>query len=497
MSRFVEGPKRGLIVFGLMLIATSQVAFPGPVAVHGARAVSAAGTGSVTQFGVAFDGPRGIIPNVAQLTQLGATWERSVVGTHLVTKHRPPKDTCSGDPPTLTRLFSPGFEWLMTFNNQSCGWASQGPLKQPHNGSLWNSYIDRHYIPNLIAFMNSNSAALVAQGRGAAFEIWNEEDCPQNHSYIDPLIYASMLSKAARAINAWNLAHGGTIQTVMGGLCMPGLGIAAKTQYLDQVLSSGIPSLRLVSAIGVHPTYGQILPRNVTVELDTVRQIIQNHASITGNHEVWVTETGTPGGTDQTAREDQAHFAHHLLETLVADNVPVVIWYTFSDRMATQIGLNWGLYDRCDVLKPVGAVFEEFARNLQFRPPIGSTTQIDVTGLKLGSTAINVKVGVTVGCPSGAEVPSAAVALTDRSDTSMHTQTRGLSKNGSALFSLALGPGTQSIIAQYPGDPFLESGRSSLINFTFAQCPGSPTPEVKANVDCDAGTDEGRDGNCR
>jgi hypothetical protein len=381
--------------------------------------------------------------------------------------------------------------WLMTFNNQSCSY--NAPLGQT-NARAWGDYINHHYIPGLRSFMDDNVALLKAKGSGAAFEIWNEENCWANNSYIPPQIYGPMLAKASSVIQAWNKAHHARVETIMGGLCDPKGEADHNSHYAQTVLQTGGAGLRAVRAIGIHSSYGIPEPGAWSSEIAYFRGLVKSYSSLTGHHDIWVTETGSSG--ELGSRYAQASFTNLLFGKLEAARVPVVIWYAYSDRTEGRGGYGgWGLFDKCGVLKPSGAKFDQFARGLKRTPPPGSTTRADVVGIAAKPNALSLTINVSVTCPAGTEDPWRDVSLTDvvahpngTDKTPGVTKLTAKYRTGGAVFTLALSPGEHSIIGAYEGDYQLEGGASEPITLTLARCPGSPVRSDHASVECSGAT---------
>jgi hypothetical protein len=444
-------------------------------------------TGTTTEFGVQIDG-RYIVPTVRQLQMLHSRWERGIVGTR-TSSHMKQDDWCRSGKPTLGSVFSPSVNWMLIFNNQSCSYnAPLGSIKP----ILWQRYIDRHYIPDLRAFLSDNADLLRAKKSGAVFEIWNEENCPANHSYIPPAIYAHMLVRAAALIQRWDLAYDAHVGTMMGGLCNPKGEADGDSNYAETVLRLGGAGLRQVGAIGIHPSYGTVEPAVWTMEINYFRQLVNQYAATDGFHPIWINETGASG--ELGSRASQARFAGTLFRTLVADRVPVVIWYAFSDGQMAKGGYGgWGLIDECGLLKPAGAVFAEFAGHLRAAPPSGSTAGLHVVQVHPSRGHLTVKLNANVRCPASTETPWRPMTITDfPSPPARHAAHDERSRRwkrpyrtGGTRFSVRLTPGGQYLTSGYAGDYQLEGGSSASIWVRVSRCPSSWSPWQRKSVSCD------------
>src|SRR5579872_5587737 len=273
--------------------------------------------GPHTNFGIFVDGVDGITPTTAQVRKLGAAWERSIVGNRGTSSIKRGNDWCRHQAPSLLRVFSPAAKWLMTFNNQSCSYGA--PLTARHAFKKWHAWIRHHYLPGLEEFMNANRRALVKKKMGAAIEVWNEEDCTENGSYISPPVYAYMLGAAAAQIQSWNRQHGGRVRTVMGGLCHPWSETAGNDSYLATVLKDGGSRLRGVAAVGLHPSYGTVQPAVWRQEINFFRSVVAKYARVSGPHQIWMTEVGAPG--QWGFRQTQASFVRTLFATFRQESV--------------------------------------------------------------------------------------------------------------------------------------------------------------------------------
>ncbi len=253
----------------------------------------------------------------------------------------PDKGISSSIPATVRKL--------VVFNNESTDGAPMGKSDL----RLWNKYIDNVYIPDLEAFLKKYSSIV------NAIEVWNEEDiCPSDEFCpgVPPRAYAYMLKKAAAKIKSYNP----NIEVVIGGFN------SGQLSYLQTMQQAEPDVLNQVDAVGVHP-YGtspagwckdgkDVDCKGIVLPFGDLTDVLNMYKSATGKP-VWVTEIGF-GTEDETW---QAKYLDKTFAVLSNNNVPVVIWYAWSDHMRGGIDEpNWGLVNERNTIKASGTEFQLF-----------------------------------------------------------------------------------------------------------------------------------------
>lgn len=237
---------------------------------------------------------------------------------------------------------------LVVFNNESTDEAPIGEIDL----SLWKNYIDNVYIPDLETFLKQYASNV------NAIEVWNEEDvCPSKELFcpgVPAKAYAYMLKEAAAKIKSYNA----NIAVVMGGLNSGDLGYIQTMQRVEPNV------FNQVDAVAVHP-YGTSPAgwckdgkdddcNGIVLPFGDLADVVNMYKSETGKP-IWVTEIGF--GTEDEVW--QAKYLDKTFAELSKLNVPVVIWYSWSDRMKGGIDEpNWGLVNERDIIKSSGVQFQ-------------------------------------------------------------------------------------------------------------------------------------------
>lgn len=240
---------------------------------------------------------------------------------------------------------------LVVFNNESTDESPLGKIDL----SLWKNYIDNVYIPDLETFLKQYSSKV------NAIEVWNEEDvCPGKKFCpgVPSRSYAYMLKEAAAKIKSYNA----NINVVMGGLNSGDLGYIQTMQRVEPNV------FNQVDAVAVHP-YGTSPAgwcedgkdadcNGIVLPFGDLADVVNMYKSETGKP-IWVTEVGF--GTEDEVW--QARYLDKTFAELSKLNVPVVIWYSWSDRMKGGIDEpNWGLVNERDIIKASGVQFQLYNR---------------------------------------------------------------------------------------------------------------------------------------
>lgn len=282
------------------------------------------------------------IPNPTQLQTLNPALARFV--------QRPDK--------SLPRLISATSQ-LVIFNNES---ASPAPIGNS-NVSVWRSYVDTTYIPKLRDFLSylqklNVGGGLAATSQVFAIEIWNEEDLCPNQAFcprVPAQAYAYMLRRAATLIKSQN----SSLKVMMGGLA------SGQTQYVSDVRNADPNVFTQVDAVGLHP-YGKSPDGWCTegsqpgcngnqLPFGDLAASIREYQAVAGRP-IWITEVGY-GSDDQRW---QAEYLRRIFNVFQQENIPVAIWYAWTDLMTGGNTNNWGLFDTQGNLKPSGETFRSF-----------------------------------------------------------------------------------------------------------------------------------------
>lgn len=236
---------------------------------------------------------------------------------------------------------------LVVFNNES----SDGAPLGKSDLNVWKRYIDSTYIPNLNTFLKQYSSNV------NAIEVWNEEDvCPAEEFCpgVPSRSYAYMLKEAAAKIKSYNE----NITVVVGGLNSGDLGYIKTMQRVEPNV------FNQVDAVAVHP-YGtspdgwckdgkEVDCNGIVLPFGDLAEVVNMYKDATGKP-VWVTEIGF--GTEDEVW--QARYLNKTFAELSKLNVPVVIWYSWSDRMKGGIDEpNWGLVNENGIIKATGVQFQ-------------------------------------------------------------------------------------------------------------------------------------------
>ena len=187
------------------------------------------------------------------------------------------------------------------------------------------------------------------------YEIWNEGDVqPGNPSAIafPPRDFAPFLDKMAQIIKA----YAPQAKTVLGGLVT---GADNGVKYLREVkavLGGRLP----VDAVGIH-AYGKGAPLDDTVfsQLGNIADDIRILKQEVPNHPLWLTEMGALGANTPEYGVIASQYARNLYTYIRqehAKDVPVVIWYAWSDAMDAASRTN-GLIAVDGQKKPLYDVF--------------------------------------------------------------------------------------------------------------------------------------------
>lgn len=234
----------------------------------------------------------------------------------------------------LVKNIPTGVKQLLIFDYSSV--SSDFPRQRSSFDSSWVSYINGPFTTSLNSLLNNVNVD--------AIEIWNEEDdsCSGGANGYCPTVpvdaYAAMLKKASGMIKA----KYPNIKVIVGGLD------SGQVSYVQSLKNAG--ALDQVDAVAIHP-YGKSVngwTGNGALTFGDLGAMVNSYQNASGK-EIWITETSLPT-TDQALQKE------YLLQLSQAvSNVPVVIWYSFTDKMNP----NYGLVDASGNYKQVAAAFHD------------------------------------------------------------------------------------------------------------------------------------------
>lgn len=168
-----------------------------------------------------------------------------------------------------------------------------------------------------------------------AYEIWNEGDNPKTPEvsvYVPPKHFAPLLWRTASAIRKASPDS----KIIFGGLSTDHKDSGDYVKHVKRALGGELP----VDAIGIHP-YGRWPVKrpfkdwgygSLSTELNGLAKQIPDKP-------LWITEVGVVGGANPLPEKTQpivAQFMKDLIKTISqkhTDQVPVVIWFAWSDNM--------------------------------------------------------------------------------------------------------------------------------------------------------------------
>jgi len=256
-------------------------------------------------------------PSTQDLQTLGATWVRFTF-----------KDFDEGANPTSFPDYDPvvqdlhqaGINILMILSYETY------PNKPPRDASEaeWNAYRAKF----------AARCGQIAQHYGTqvqAYQIWNESDYLHCSEAYDPCVrsevFGPLLKDAFDAIKAVS-----TAKVVVGGLA------SGQPPYLQKVLDS-MNGVLHADAVGVHPYGRRPTPNWPDPDwgFGVLGKLIWDYYKVVPKP-IWITEIGHK--TDDT--DFQAQFLKRTYEaanTGLAEVVPVVFWFCWSDGMVGQFGL--------------------------------------------------------------------------------------------------------------------------------------------------------------
>lgn len=284
-----------------------------------------------TQLGVQIDYQGGKVPSNDQYQTLSPKW------TRFVYKYQSPAN-----------LDSNPASKLVVFNQESFA-PNSWPIGKKDTTS-WDNYIEKDsksYLKALDSFVRANGSKVTA------IEIWNEPDLASvgaaPSTYIPPVSYAKMLKRSSEVIKNINP----NIKVIAGGLAG-----TDTIRYVNDLKNADPTVFSQVDAISLHP-YG-VSPGGWGKDKGQngdLAYLIRGVKGASGKP-VWITEIGQ--NYDNNTQQD---YLKNLISSAGAQNVPVLIWYAWSDKMlgGSNNQSGWGLYNTSNQLKPSGEVFKKFS----------------------------------------------------------------------------------------------------------------------------------------
>lgn len=280
----------------------------------------------------------------------GLTWTRLVFKVAAARLNEVEEAYAAYDP-LIERYSQLGIHTLLVLNQETY-WKAENTPWYSKNLDAWKRYAD--------GFAEwAGKIAAHYRGKKVSYEIWNEGDIPPEDQpvptsvYAEPHLFAPVLERAATAIRRQDPEA----QVVLGGLAA---GLDKSSAYianLRDAMGGDIP----VDGIGFHP-YGH-WPPSGRPDIPTGWHGTMEHALDTFVKEcrdkpIWLTEIGVsePNGIAKDYWKKIAKYVEDtltLVEESYASQVPVVIWFAWSDWMRGA-----GIVDREG--KPKQPIYDKF-----------------------------------------------------------------------------------------------------------------------------------------
>jgi hypothetical protein len=272
-------------------------------------------------------------PSAQEIQDLGATWVRFTF-----------KDDSSGPQPSsfgnyddvVRGLDAAGIRILMILSYETY------PGKPARNAdkTTWATY-GKKFVTRCRQIADHYRQQV------RAYQVWNEPDFLAPSPAYDPCVRAEifglLLKSAFTAIKEVSSA-----MVVVGGLA------AGQPPYVEQVKASTAGVLH-ADVVGVHP-YG----RRPTADwprpdwgFGTIGDLVQQYRAVVAKP-IWLTEIGTD---DVDVQDEFPGRAFEVLNEDLAEIVPHVFWFCWSDGMVPP----YGLVDAANVEKDSYASFKSFA----------------------------------------------------------------------------------------------------------------------------------------
>lgn len=243
--------------------------------------------------------------------------------------------------PVITAYENLGVKIMLVLTHETYGEAA---------GWNWPTMTSAQWAAFTPQFVNVVTQIVQRYGnRIHAYEVWNEGDAqPDNPAavYISPRDFAPMLDKTASVIQIYAPES----KVILGGLVRSSTVSANYVRDVRSALGGRLP----LDAIGVHP-YGLGAPNDATVfsRFGSVQATLDAFEAVAPGVPLWFTEVGALGTDNPAFWDDAAFFMRSLYAYLRerAAQVPVVVWYAWSDAMDVAQKTN-GVVDKNGKPKP-------------------------------------------------------------------------------------------------------------------------------------------------
>jgi len=184
--------------------------------------------------------------------------------------------------------------------------------------SEWEPYVANYSV-------RANTLATHYGSKVAAFEIWNEPD----GNGMPATTYALMLKGAYTAIKS-----AGSLATVVSAGLDDG-----DPGYVTTFINANGGKL-YADAVGIHPYGRRPFPNwpSTTWGFGPLLPFLQTYLAVTLGAPLWITEVGT---NDLTVQNDFPMEAFEAVNENVANLVPKVFWFCWSDGMVSPFGVMY------------------------------------------------------------------------------------------------------------------------------------------------------------
>lgn len=193
----------------------------------------------------------------------------------------------------------------------------------------WNSYADQ-----LARTATQIARRYKSYGDKVAYEIWNEGDLPNNPAsvYVPPQDFAVVLQKVSAAIRK----EAPEAKIVFGGMASGPNHVIPYVQQVQTAAGGELP----VDALGIHPygRWGTKAPFDWGKNFGTLGEAFEQYAQAFPKLPLWITEIGVAADTSIGPEyyEEIGNYIRDVYQhvgTRHVDQVPVVIWFAWSDLM--------------------------------------------------------------------------------------------------------------------------------------------------------------------
>lgn len=233
--------------------------------------------------------------------------------------------------PLVQKYIDQGVKSLIVLNQETV-WAN----------APWNGSNDWSTFANELAKVAGQIALRYAKyGDRVGYEIWNEGDLPNNPAsvYVPPEHFAVVLQRTAQAIREVSPDS----PLVLGGLAS---GPIKGIPYLQECLAA-MGGQWPIDGIGIHPygRWGTKAPFDWGQMFPTLGDAFDRYRQAFGNFPLWITEIGV-AADNEIGPEYYAEIGEYMrdvyktVQTQHVDQVPVLIWFAWSDLMRNSGMVN-------------------------------------------------------------------------------------------------------------------------------------------------------------